>query len=149
VSIKLAFVYIIECFCTGSHAKGIGVIEINVIIHVALLGTPPNFFYTFAAMITAIFVCLIVLTVVLITLLLWCIGAVTGIQKRMNVLLYTVSYIDLIQRKRFIRYLDQLSRKMSCNEDEMEDNQKQFLFHLSQELTSEIKRMEDDYKDLI
>lgn len=100
-------------------------------------------------MITAIFVCLIVLTVVLTTLLLWCIGAVTGIQKRMNVLLYTVSYIDLIQRKRFIRYLDQLSRKMSCNEDEMEDNQKQFLFHLSQELTSEIKRMEDDYKDLI
>jgi hypothetical protein len=100
-------------------------------------------------MITAIFVCLIILTVVLITLLLWCIGAVMGIQKRMNVLLYTVSYIDLIQRKRFIRYLDQLSRKMSCNEDEMEDNQKQFLFHLSQELTSEIKRMEDDYKDLI
>lgn len=100
-------------------------------------------------MITAIFVCLIVLTVVLITLLLWCIGVVTGIQKRMNVLLYTVSYIDLIQRKRFIRYLDQLSKKMSCNEDEMEDNQKQFLFHLSQELTSEIKRMEDDYKDLI
>lgn len=100
-------------------------------------------------MITAIFVCLIVLTVVLITLLLWCIGAVIGIQKRMNVLLYTVSYIDLIQRKRFIRYLDQLSRKMSCNEDEMEDNQKQFLFHLSQELTSEIKRMEDYYKDLI
>lgn len=100
-------------------------------------------------MITAIFVCLIVLTVVLITLLLWCIGAVIGIQKRMNVLLYTVSYIDLIQRKRFIRYLDQLSRKMSCNEDEMEDNQKQFLFHLSQELTNEIKRMEDDYKDLI
>lgn len=100
-------------------------------------------------MITAIFVCLIVLTVVLITLLLWCMGAVIGIQKRMNVLLYTVSYIDLIQRKRFIRYLDQLSRKMSCNEDEMEDNQKQFLFHLSQELTREIKRMEDDYKDLI
>lgn len=100
-------------------------------------------------MITAIFVCLIVLTVVLITLLLWCIGAVTGIQKRMNVLLYTVSYIDLIQRKRFIRYLDQLSKKMSCNEDEMEDNQKQFLFHLNQELTSEIKRMKDDYKDLI
>lgn len=100
-------------------------------------------------MITAIFVCLIVLTVVLITLLLWCIGAVTGIQKRMNVLLYTVSYIDLIQRKRFIRYLDQLSKKMSCNEDEMEDNQKQFLFHLSQELMSEIKRIEDDYKDLI
>jgi hypothetical protein len=100
-------------------------------------------------MITAIFVCLIVLTVVLITLLLWCIGAVTGIQKRMNVLLYTVSYIDLIQRKRFIRYLDQLSKKMNCNEDEMEDNQKQFLFHLNQELTSEIKRMEDDYKDLI
>lgn len=100
-------------------------------------------------MITAIFVCLIVLTVVLITLLLWCIGAVMGIQKRMNVLLYTVSYIDLIQRKRFIRYLDQLSKKMSCNEDEMEDNQKQFLFHLNQELTSEIKRMEDDYKDLI
>ena len=96
-------------------------------------------------MITAIFVCLIVLTVVLITLLLWCIGAVTGIQKRMNVLLYTVSYIDLIQRKRFIRYLDQLSRKMSCNEDEMEDNQKQFLFHLSQELTSEIKRMDRCY----
>jgi hypothetical protein len=100
-------------------------------------------------MITAIFVCLIILTVVLITLLLWCIGAVMGIQKRMNVLLYTVSYIDLIQRKRFIRYLDQLSKKMSCNEDEMEDNQKQFLFHLNQELTSEIKRMEDDYKDLI
>lgn len=100
-------------------------------------------------MVTAIFVCLIVLTVVPITLLLWCIGAVTGIQKRMNVLLYMVSYIDLIQRKRFIRYLDQLSRKMSCNEDEMEDNQKQFLFHLNQELTSEIKRMEDDYKDMI
>lgn len=100
-------------------------------------------------MVTAIFVCLIVLTVVLITLLLWCIGAVTGIQKRMNVLLYTVSYIDLIQRKRYIRYLDQLSRKMSCNEDEMEDNQKQFLFHLNQELTSEIKRMEDDYKNMI
>ena len=100
-------------------------------------------------MITAIFVCLIVLTVVIITLLLWCIGVVIGIQKRMDALLYTVSYIDLIQRKRFIRYLDQLFRKMSCNEDEMEDNQKQFLFHLSQELTSEIKRMEDDYKDLI
>lgn len=100
-------------------------------------------------MVTAIFVCLIVLTVVLITLLLWCIGTVTGIQKKMNALLYAVSYIDLIQRKRFIRYLDQLSRKMSCNEDEMEDNQKQFLFHLSQELTNEIKRMEDDYKDLI
>lgn len=48
--------------------------------------------------------------------------AVTGIQKRMDALLYVVSYIDLIQRKRFIRYLDQLSRKMSCNEDEMEDN---------------------------
>lgn len=100
-------------------------------------------------MITAIFICLVLLTVVLITLLLWCIGMVTGIQKRMDALLYVVSYIDLIQRKRFIRYLDQLSRKMSCNEDEMEDNQKQFLFHLSQELTNEIKRMEDDYKDLI
>ena len=100
-------------------------------------------------MITAIFICLVFLTAVLVILLLWCIGTVTGIQKRMNALLYTVSYIDLIQRKRFIRYLDQLSRKMSCNEDEMEDNQKQFLFHLSQELTNEIKRMEDDYKDLI
>lgn len=100
-------------------------------------------------MITAIFICLVLLTVVLIILLLWCIGTVTGIQKRMDTLLYVVSYIDLIQRKRFIRYLDQLSRKMSCNEDEMEDNQKQFLFHLSQELTNEIKRMEDDYKDLI
>ncbi len=100
-------------------------------------------------MITAIFICLVLLTVVLIILLLWCIGTVTGIQKRMDALLYVVSYIDLIQRKRFIRYLDQLSRKMSCNEDEMEDNQKQFLFHLSQELTNEIKRMEDDYKDLI
>lgn len=100
-------------------------------------------------MITAIFICLVLLTVVLIILLLWCIGTVTGIQKRMDALLYVVSYIDLIQRKRFIRYLDQLSRKMSCNEDEMEDNQKQFLFHLSQELTNEIKRMEDDYKDLM
>lgn len=100
-------------------------------------------------MITAIFICLVLLTVVLIILLLWCIGTVTGIQKRMDALLYVVSYIDFIQRKRFIRYLDQLSRKMSCNEDEMEDNQKQFLFHLSQELTNEIKRMEDDYKDLI
>lgn len=100
-------------------------------------------------MITAIFICLVLLTVVLIILLLWCIGTVTGIQKRMDALLYVVSYIDLIQRKRFIRYLDQLSRKMNCNEDEMEDNQKQFLFHLSQELTNEIKRMEDDYKDLI
>ena len=100
-------------------------------------------------MITAIFICLVLLTVVLIILLLWCIGTVTGIQKRMDALLYVVSYIDLIQRKRFIRYLDQLSRKMSCNEDEMEDNQKQFLFHLSQELTNEIKRMEDDYKDMI
>lgn len=100
-------------------------------------------------MITAIFICLVLLTVVLIILLLWCIGTVTGIQKRMDALLYVVSYIDLIQRKRFIRYLDQLSRKMSCNEDKMEDNQKQFLFHLSHELTNEIKRMEDDYKDLI
>lgn len=100
-------------------------------------------------MVTAIFICLVLLTLVLIILLLWCIGTVTGIQKRMDALLYVVSYIDLIQRKRFIRYLDQLSRKMSCNEDEMEDNQKQFLFHLSQELTNEIKRMEDDYKDLI
>lgn len=100
-------------------------------------------------MITAIFICLVLLTVVLIILLLWCIGTVTGIQKRMDALLYVVSYIDLIQRKRFILYLDQLSRKMSCNEDKMEDNQKQFLFHLSQELTNEIKRMEDDYKDLI
>lgn len=100
-------------------------------------------------MITAIFICLVLLAAVLITLLLWCIGTVTGIQKRMDALLYAVSCIDLIQRKRFIRYLDQLSRKMSCNEDEMEDNQKQFLFHLSQELTNEIKRMEDDYKDLI
>ncbi len=100
-------------------------------------------------MVTAIFICLVLLTVVLIILLLWCIGTVTGIQKRMDALLYVVSYIDFIQRKRFIRYLDQLSRKMSCNEDEMEDNQKQFLFHLSQELTNEIKRMEDDYKDLI
>jgi len=100
-------------------------------------------------MVTAIFICLVLLTVVLIILLLWCIGTVTGIQKRMDALLYAVSYIDLIQRKRFIRYLDQLSRKMSCNGDETEDNQKQFLFHLSQELTNEIKRMEDDYKDLI
>lgn len=100
-------------------------------------------------MITAIFVCLIILTVVLITLLLWCIGAVTGIQKRMNVLLYTVSYIDLIQRKRFIRYLDQLSRKMGDFEDEMDDKQKSFLFHLSQEVANEIKRMEDDYKDMM
>lgn len=102
-------------------------------------------------MVTAIFICLVLLTVVLITLLLWCIRTVTEIQKRMDVLLYVVSYIDLIQRKRFIRYLDQLFRKMSCNEDEMEDNQKQFLFHLSQELTSEIKKMENDYdyKDLI
>ena len=100
-------------------------------------------------MITAIFICLVLLTVVLIILLLWCIGTVTEIQKRMDALLYVVSYIDLIQRKRFIRYLDQLSRKMSCNEDEMEDNQKQFLFHLSQEMTNEIKRMKDDYKDLI
>lgn len=100
-------------------------------------------------MVTAIFICLVLLTVVLIILLLWCIGTVTGIQKRMNALLYAVSYIDLIQRKRFIRYLDQLSRKMSCNENEMEDDQKQFLFHLSHELTNEIKRMEDDYKDLI
>jgi len=100
-------------------------------------------------MITAIFICLVLLTAVLVTLLLWCIGTVAGIQKRMDALLYAVSYIDLIQRKRFIRYLDQLSRKMSCSENGMEDSQKQFLFHLSQELTSEIKRMEDDYKDLI
>lgn len=100
-------------------------------------------------MVTAIFVCLIVLTVVLITLLLWCIGAVIGIQKRMNALLYTVSYIDLIQRKRFIRYLDQLSRKMGDFEDEMDDKQKSFLFHLSQEVANEIKRMEDDYKDIL
>lgn len=100
-------------------------------------------------MVTAIFICLVFLTVVLIILLLWCIGTVTGIQKRMNVLLYTVSYIDLIQRKRFIRYLDQLSRKMGDFEDEMDDKQKSFLFHLSQEVTNEIKRMEDDYKDLI
>lgn len=100
-------------------------------------------------MVTAIFICLVFLTVVLIILLLWCIGAVTGIQKRMNVLLYTVSYIDLIQRKRFIRYLDQLSRKMGDFEDEMDDKQKQFLFHLSQEVTNEIKRMEDDYKDMM
>lgn len=100
-------------------------------------------------MITAIFICLVFLTVVLILLILWCIGTVIGIQKRMNALLYTVSYIDLIQRKRFIRYLDQLSKKIICNEDEMEDNQKQFLIHLNQELASEIKRMEDDYKDLI
>lgn len=100
-------------------------------------------------MVTAIFICLVFLTAVLIILLLWCIGTVTGIQKRMDALLYAVFYIDLIQRKRFIRYLDQLFRKMSCNEDEMEDNQKQFLFHLSQELTNEIKRMEDDYKDLV
>lgn len=100
-------------------------------------------------MVTAIFICLVFLTVALIILLLWCIGTVTGIQKKMDALLYVVSYIDLIQRKRFIRYLDQLSRKMSYNEDEMEDNQKQFLFHLSQELTNEIKRMKDDYKDLI
>ena len=100
-------------------------------------------------MVTAIFICLVLLTVVLIILLLWCIGTVTRIQKRMDALLYVVSYIDLIQRKRFIRYLDQLSRKMSCNEDEMEDNQKQLLFHLIQELTNEIKRMEDDCKDLI
>jgi hypothetical protein len=87
--------------------------------------------------------------VVLITLLLWCIGTVTGIQKRMDALLYVVSYIDLIQRKRFIRYLDQLSRKMGDFEDEMDDKQKSFLFHLSQEVINEIKRMEDDYKDLI
>lgn len=107
------------------------------------------YFHIFAAMVTAIFICLVLLTVVLITLLLWCIGTVTGIQKRMDALLYVVSYIDLIQRKRFIRYLDQLSRKMSCNEDEMDDKQKSFLFHLSQEVTNEIKRMEDDYKDLI
>ncbi len=100
-------------------------------------------------MVTAIFVCLVILSVVLITLLLWCIGAVTGIQKRMDALLYVVSYIDFIQRKRFIRYLDQLSRKMGDFEDEMDDKQKSFLFHLSQEVTNEIKRMEDDYKDLI
>lgn len=100
-------------------------------------------------MITAIFICLVLLTAVLITLLLWCIGTVTGIQKRMDALLYVVSYIDLIQRKRFIRYLDQLSRKMGDFEDEMDDKQKSFLLHLSQEVTNEIKRMEDDYKDLI
>lgn len=100
-------------------------------------------------MVTAIFICLVFLTVVLIILLLWCIGAVIGIQKRMNALLYTVSYIDLIQRKRFIRYLDQLSRKMGDFEDEMDDKQKSFLFHLSQEVANEIKRMEDDYKDIL
>ena len=100
-------------------------------------------------MVTAIFICLVFLTVVLITLLLWCIGTVTGIQKRMDALLYMVSYIDLIQRKRFILYLDQLSRKMGNFEDEMDDKQKSFLFHLSQEVINEIKRMEDDYKDLI
>lgn len=100
-------------------------------------------------MTTAIFVCLTVLTVVLITLLLWCIGAVTGIQKRMDALLYAVSYIDLIQRKRFIRYLDQLSRKMGDFEDEMDDKQKQFLFLMSKELQEEIKRLEDDYKDMM
>lgn len=100
-------------------------------------------------MITAIFICLVLLTVVLITLLLWCIGTVTGIQKRMDALLYVVSYIDLIQRKRFIRYLDQLSRKMGDFEDEMDDKQKSFLFHLSQEVANEIKRMEDDYKDMM
>lgn len=100
-------------------------------------------------MITAIFICIVFLTVSVIVFLLWTTGIMIGIKKRLDILVYTTSYIDLIQRKRFIRYLDQLSKKMSCNEDEMEDNQKQFLFHLSQELTSEIKRMEDDYKDLI
>lgn len=100
-------------------------------------------------MVTAIFICLVFLTAVLVILLLWCIGTVTGIQKRMNVLIYTVSYIDLVQRKRFIRYLDQLSRKMDSCGEELEDKQKQFLFHLSQELASEIKRMEDDYKDMM
>lgn len=100
-------------------------------------------------MITAIFICIVFLTVSVIVFLLWTTGIMIGIKKRLDILVYTTSYIDLIQRKRFIRYLDQLSRKMGDFEDEMDDKQKSFLFHLSQEVANEIKRMEDDYKDMM
>lgn len=100
-------------------------------------------------MITAIFVCLVILVVLHLFFFLWIVGGQVNMKKRMNVLLYTVSYIDFIQRKRFIRYLDNISRKMSYCDEELDDKQKQYLFLMNKELQEEIKRLEEDYKDLI
>lgn len=100
-------------------------------------------------MVTAIFVCLVILSVLHMFFFLWIVGGQVNMKKRMNVLLYTVSYIDFIQRKRFIRYLDNISRKMSYCDEELDDKQKQFLFLMSKELQEEIKRLEDDYKDMM
>lgn len=100
-------------------------------------------------MVTAIFVCLVILSVLHILFFLWIVGGQINMKKRINVLIYTLSYIDFIQRKRFIRYLDNISRKMDSFDEELDDEQKQFLFFMSKELQEEIKRLEDDYKDMM
>lgn len=100
-------------------------------------------------MVTAIFVCLVILVVLHMFFFLWIVGGQVNMKKRINVLIYTLSYIDFIQRKRFIRYLDNISRKMSYCDEELDDKQKQFLFLMNKELQEEIKRLEDDYKDMM
>lgn len=100
-------------------------------------------------MVTAIFVCLVILSVLHMFFFLWIVGRQVNMKKRINVLIYTLSYIDFIQRKRFIRYLDNISRKMGSFDEELDDKQKQFLFLMSKELQEEIKRLEDDYKDMM
>ena len=107
------------------------------------------YFHIFAAMVTAIFVCLVILSVLHMFFFLWIVGRQVNMKKRINVLIYTLSYIDFIQRKRFIRYLDNISRKMGSFDEELDDKQKQFLFLMSKELQEEIKRLEDDYKDMM
>lgn len=100
-------------------------------------------------MITAIFVCLVILLVLHMFFFLWIVGGQVNMKKRINVLIYTLSYIDFIQRKRFIRYLDNISRKMSYCDEELDDKQKQYLFLMNKELQEEIKRLEEDYKDMM
>ena len=48
MDVEPVIVYIIKLLYMGIHAKRTGTIEINVIIHAAILGPPTNFLYTFA-----------------------------------------------------------------------------------------------------
>lgn len=91
-------------------------------------------------MITALLACFIAFLILFVfaTTLLLCF--MNDIRKDIKSLNVTADYIDIIQRKRFIRYLDQLGRKY-----EKFEGAEQFLNMLNSELREEIKRLDRDY----
>lgn len=91
-------------------------------------------------MITALFVCFVVFLILFVFVAILLLSFMNEMRKGIKNLNVTADYIDIIQRKRFIRYLDQLGRKY-----EKFEGTEQFLNMLNSELREEIKRLDRDY----